>query len=296
MKIYTKAGELAYKVFAFSDSQPHFELQTFEREFNEVTIETAIKSTNDLFLVLLASQVLRNNGYAVVNLDIRYLLGARMDRAISWSQPFTLEVVANLINGGGFNRVRILDAHSEVTTRLIRNSVNILPAFAVAQANEASRNSYKERCRWVIPDKGAVPRVMELWHRVPHATSMIIRASKVRDTSTGALTGFSVDVGKGFLTSGEASCLIIDDICDGGGTFVGLAKELRKAGAKSVNLFVTHGIFSKALPLEGIDKVFTTDSFFNGDSLHEAFESEDESDWNAMMDRLVVIPICMKDL
>ena len=43
------------------------------------------------------------------------------------------------------------------------------------------------------------------------------------------------------------NCLIVDDICDGGGTFIPLAKKLKNAGAKTVTLYVTHGIFSKGL-------------------------------------------------
>jgi len=56
--------------------------------------------------------------------------------------------------------------------------------------------------------------------------------------------------------------MIVDDICDGGATFILLAKELYAAGAKEVNLFVTHGIFSKGLiPLyeAGIKRIFTQD-------------------------------------
>ena len=57
-------------------------------------------------------------------------------------------------------------------------------------------------------------------------------------------------------------CLILDDICDGGGTFTGLSHVLRGTyGARAVDLFVTHGIFSKGLPLDGIRAVHTTDSY-----------------------------------
>jgi phosphoribosylpyrophosphate synthetase len=54
--------------------------------------------------------------------------------------------------------------------------------------------------------------------------------------------------------------LIVDDICDGGKTFELLAKDLYNAGAEEVNLFVTHGLFSKGLiplKLAGIKRIFT---------------------------------------
>jgi ribose-phosphate pyrophosphokinase len=55
--------------------------------------------------------------------------------------------------------------------------------------------------------------------------------------------------------------LIVDDLCDGGGTFTAHASVLLAAGATAVDLYVTHGIFSKGLPLDHIDRVFTTDSY-----------------------------------
>jgi ribose-phosphate pyrophosphokinase len=271
MRIYTKAGDLAFKTFTFPDGQPHFRLETYEREFNEVTVETALKSPCDLFTLLLAAGVLRSNGYASINLDIRYLLGARMDRAIGPLEPFTLDTVARLINGAGFTRVRILDAHSEVTTRLIRNSVNVLPKAVVDQVLTTLGD-----VDVVIPDKGATLRVMEL----AGTRSWVHQCYKTRDPQTGALNSFQVP-GEGLK---GRDLLIIDDICDGGGTFVGLAKLLKKAEAKSVNLFVTHGIFSKGLEaLEGIDKIFTTDSY-------------SQYATGRTFQRTVVIPISMKEM
>lgn len=269
MRIYTKAGDLGFSTFIFPDGQPHFKLETYEREFESVTIEAAIKNPTDLFTVLLAGDVLRTHGYELVNLDIRYLLGARMDRAISSREPFTLEMVARLINGAGFTHVRILDVHSNTAIRLIRNSWNILPWSHVTMV----RDTIGEHVV-ICPDSGAINRVQDL---APNG-NMITYCSKKRDPKTGALSGFHVpDEVKGYHT------LIIDDICDGGGTFVGLAKELRAKGAKSVNLFVTHGIFSKGLPLEGVDKIFSTDSY---------------SPWATGREfkNLVLIPISMKDL
>jgi ribose-phosphate pyrophosphokinase len=173
-----------------------------------------------------------------------------MDRAISWAEPFSLDVVARLINGAGFSQVRILDVHSEVATRLIRNSENLLPFAVVSQVGTSLGNP-----RLVCPDKGARERVEKLAGFSDYES--IAYCKKVRDLATGVLSGFEVT--EWGLVKGQDT-LIVDDICDGGGTFVGLAKELRKAGAKKVNLFVTHGIMSKGWNLEGIDHIYTTDS------------------------------------
>jgi ribose-phosphate pyrophosphokinase len=252
LRIYTKSGDLAFNTFIFPDGQPHFKLETYGHEFSSVSIEAAIKSPTDLFTVLLANQVLREHGYSEVRLDIRYLMGARMDRAIDVLQPFTLELVSRLINSAGFTKIRILDVHSEVATRLIRNSVNVLPRAVVGRVFDTLSNPVI-----ACPDKGAVDRVNALTPGDPK-----VYCQKERDPQTGKLNGFRViDNFEIKPSRGGANVLIVDDICDGGGTFIGLAKELRRAGARSVFLYVTHGIFSKGLPLEGIDQIYTTNSY-----------------------------------
>lgn len=276
MRIYTQAGDLAFSTFSFPDGQPHFKLETYERDFSSVTMEVAIKDPTDLFMVKLANDVLRQHGYGEVNLDVRYLMGARMDRAIDTLQPFTLQTVARIINGAGFTRVRLLDVHSDVATRLIRNSVNVLPFKVFSQVTLSCGSP-----AIVCPDKGAVERVNKLADY--ESAGPIIYCSKNRDSETGKLSGFTVLDYRGMDKAYTDNLLIVDDICDGGGTFVGLAKELRKAGAKKVFLFVTHGIFSKGLPLEGIDKVFTTDSYCPYATGRE-------------FKNTVVLPISMKEL
>ena len=62
--------------------------------------------------------------------------------------------------------------------------------------------------------------------------------------------------------------LIVDDLCDAGGTFIGSAQVLRDAGARSVSLYVTHGLFSKGvgnLLEQGIDRIYTTSSLARTD-------------------------------
>lgn len=57
--------------------------------------------------------------------------------------------------------------------------------------------------------------------------------------------------------------MIIDDICDGGATFIDLARQLSKCDPKSITLFVTHGIFRNGtndLYDAGITRIITTDS------------------------------------
>lgn len=268
MRIYTKAGDLAFSTLRFPDGQPHFRLETYDREFESVTIERRITSPLDLFEIGLIVDVLRQQGYNQINLDVPYLMGARMDRAISSFEPHTLQVVARQINALGLSQVRILDAHSEVALRLIRNSQNVLP-WHVFQQVDATLGFPTVVC----PDKGATERVKQLY------SGYIVYCTKTRNQSDGKLSFFGIENGWEYIKN--QNCLIVDDICDGGATFLGLAEVLRKAGAKSIYLYVTHGIFSKgALDPALIEHTYTTNSFRD---VHE-------------LGRVTTIPISMEKL
>ncbi len=88
-----------------------------------------------------------------------------------------------------------------------------------------------------------------------------VKCEKHRNTSTGQLSGFEAycDDLKG------QPCIIVDDICDGGGTFLGIAEELKKKNAGDLYLVVSHGIFSKGLKdlASTFNAIFTTNSFRN---------------------------------
>jgi ribose-phosphate pyrophosphokinase len=75
---------------------------------------------------------------------------------------------------------------------------------------------------------------------------------------TGQITSMSFDAD----VKGK-SIVIVDDIIDGGATFIGLAAELRARGAKKLTLCVTHGVFSKGHEAiaNTFDAVYTTNSY-----------------------------------
>ena len=79
------------------------------------------------------------------------------------------------------------------------------------------------------------------------------------------------DVATGDITSTEIYCnnlhgknvVIVDDLIDGGRTYIELAKVLKKKNAGRIDLIVTHGIFSKGLATltAMVDHIYTTNSF-----------------------------------
>lgn len=273
MIIYTRNGDLAFKEFTFPDGQPHFTLQT-KNDAGSVTIEAAIRNPNELFQVELAGTVLKQN-YARVHLDIRYLMAARMDRNIDGMQPHTLFVVAGMLRSFRpiFKRIRILDPHSDTAVKIFSEAGvdvrAVLPYEVVSQVLATLGGDTVV----VIPDKGAINRSRLLGKGAAGFAQMF----KERDPQTGHIIGMTLED-----PVANKRCLIVDDICDGGATFVRAAEILKEAGASEVNLYVTHGIFSKKLPLPGIKNIFVTDSYHN---------------WAAVPHcSLICIPISMRNL
>lgn len=87
----------------------------------------------------------------------------------------------------------------------------------------------------------------------------IYNCEKVRNPLTGKFEGFTVpEIDRSIPT------IIIDDICDGGGTFIGIAKELNMP-KELMGLYVTHGIFSRGFDelCSFFGKIITTNSYYD---------------------------------
>lgn len=177
-------------------------------------------------------------------LHIRYLPYGRQDKEVANEATFALRPFAQLLNSMGFDEVTIDDPHSSVALSLIHKSRAIYPVEQVQKIIKLTGADLV-----CYPDKGARTRYSAIYQFDS------IYGEKVRDQLTGQITACDV-VG---LSAGKR-ILVIDDICDGGATFNVLARNLLAAGALSVDLFVTHGLFSKGLaPLfqSGLRRIFT---------------------------------------
>lgn len=278
MIAYTADGPIRFESFTFPDGQPHVKVLDALNKDEQITVELSIQNPDDLFRLSLLADVL-NVSWAQSTLNIRYLMGARMDREIDQFQPITLKIVAQSIRHCGFFKVRVLDPHSE-------DSLTCMGATAVSPKSivQAVLAQYDpDETIILAPDKGAAVRTRELVQPNPHHFKWrVMQALKHRDPQNGKLDGFQIPDA---ADAKGKRVLIVDDICDGGGTFSAEATILKDAGAKSVDLYVTHGIFSKGLPLAGVDHVFTTNSY----------RRETPGDWTAYH-RVTVYPVRMQEL
>ncbi|HAU8263216.1 TPA: ribose-phosphate pyrophosphokinase [Kluyvera intermedia] len=219
----------------------------------------AMRDMNDFMLLAQLTDAVRHvTDIAVSHLELAWLPWARQDRHMVSGDSFALKVFANQLNVLNFDKVFLLDPHSDAAAAAINNSVVIAQEECLMKSETLRQAIRAGKLMLVAPDAGALKKI----HNVAKASGARDYAilTKERDVTTGNLTGFA-------LVSGDVAgkdVLIVDDLCDAGGTFIGSAQVLRDAGARSVSLYVTHGVFSKGvenLLNNGIDAIYTTTSF-----------------------------------
>ena len=223
---------------------------------SDQTVLCRIKCSDDLMkLCLFSDAYKRLTGRMPCRLILPYIPYARQDRVANPGEALSIKVFANIINSLGYKQVIVLDPHSDVSTAVIEN-VRIVPQWNIFS------DCIQEGVDLISPDAGALKKIYKLQQAVAEKGIQVpVRtATKHRDTQTGFISGTTLD--------GEAvnkTCVVVDDICDGGGTFLALANTLKEQYEKCI-LMVTHGIFSKGLDelSQYYDRILATNSF-NGD-------------------------------
>ena len=160
-----------------------------------------------------------------------YLPHARMDRIKNPNtEVFTLKYFCETINDLKFDRVVILDAHSNVGPALLNNCENHDVGeelnFVISDIQ-----CYSENIMLFFPDEGAMKRYSS-YSPLPYAFGI-----KKRDWETGQIQGLNI---QSDIDLKGKDILIVDDICSYGGTFAHSAKALREAGVNKIYLYVTH--------------------------------------------------------
>lgn len=250
---YINKEEIKFDFFTFSGGEPHLKIISDLEKVSEVTISHRIQSFNDIGTLLLAVNALKNMGVKTLHLVLPYFPAARQDRLMTSGEPLSVKVYADIINSQNFDSVQIFDPHSDVTPALLNNCKTIDNHLFI---NKIIKKLSTEIVL-ISPDGGALKKIYKLAAYLKDYP--VVECSKSRDVQTGKLSGFKVYTED---LQGK-DCLIVDDICDGGNTFIGLAEQLKLKNAGKLYLAISHGIFSKGFNhlFSHFDKIFTTDSF-----------------------------------
>lgn len=207
-------------------------------------------------------------GGAKLLLNLPYLPYARQDRVCSPGESHALKVFSTWLNSLKFDDVCVLDPHSYVAEALIDNFSfwSQEEKFKEYLWYRETRGSEGRYDFLIAPDAGAAKKVEKcrLAHEEVFGTSPgILVAHKVRKEGKVVV---ALDV---CGLTGKRVC-VIDDICDGGATFISLAECFNGSHPvepETLDLYVSHGIFSnesniKVLVgqysgIKGYDKIIT---------------------------------------
>lgn len=264
--------EIEFKKFPNGETQMMHEAIILEIMGDAIVkpIEITFKyeDDSDLIKLMFVKKYIDEYTLSDVNLNIQYMMYSRMDRSENDS-PFTLNYVADFINGLQFDNIIVNEPHSDVTSELLDASEDkfITPIIA-EKAMEAI--GFTEEDTIMFPDKGAKNRYEKLI-----VANHIAIGEKTRDFKTGRITGLTLT---GDLDGGGYNALIVDDLSSYGGTFVKSAMALREQGFTWVGLVVTHAenvIFDGEL-FKHVNHVFTTDSILSkqNDWANKKFENQ----------------------
>jgi len=252
--------EINYKISSFPDGQKTIDIlpdpssriggKKLSGMFNPkyiagVVISSRMNSMEDVGLIVCANQALRELGAKTVNLYVPYFLGSRSDRKFAEGGiNFLKSVICPIINSQGFDSVTVVDPHSDVLEACLNNFHKATNVKVV----EFAVNDYltqfpvgKDKIVLVSPDAGALKKVFHVSEEL-HFKNEIVIASKHRDVISGKITRTDVPLNE---THDGKDFFILDDLIDGGRTFIEIAKVIRKEKPEAkIYLVVTHGIFS----------------------------------------------------
>lgn len=266
-------NEIEYESFTFKGGEPHIKINTKDlKEYryesdspDEITITHQINTYNDMGLLSIAVDALKRiNKDVKLYLFLPYFPGARQDRLMVQGEPLTSAVYVKQLDAMGFETITSFDLHSDVVGGMfaVLNTEFIDISnhkFVLKVLQDIYPQQYSVLPIIISPDAGSNKKVGKLTQYLSQFNKLdVVKCDKTRDIKTGKLTGFIAYVDD----LGKRDCIIVDDICDGGGTFLGLVKELKKKNAGNVYLVISHGIFSKGLNelAKEFNGIYLTDS------------------------------------
>jgi ribose-phosphate pyrophosphokinase len=259
-------SDIKYKINKFPDGQQSIDLVKFiDNYIDNIKIETRLNSFLDLEILICATKALRNMTNKSISLYVPYFLGSRSDRKFATGGVnYLKQVICPIINSLEFDSVEVLDPHSYVLEACLNNFVKYsnfkLVKFALVDID--NKDNPQERVCLVSPDAGAYKKIFDVAKEFK--INNIATGTKVRDLKTGQILHTEVPNLPVSTTDEELKYIIIDDICDGGRTFIELAKAIKEQRSNAkIYLIVTHGIFSAGYAQLGeyFQQIFTTNSY-----------------------------------
>lgn len=243
-------SDIPYHIDSYPDGEKHLVIEGHDWNKNKyINVITRIASMDDLFILIQAYNVLYHEDVKICNLLLTYVLGARCDRRFSLGEAIDANIIQNLIvTKVDAKHIYTLDYHSSLNYVSDWRDLKVFP-------KEINPNAYL----LVYPDKGAYDRFESVEGMSPFCVGF-----KVRDDS-----GIRIELDKPhYRDRVDSEIMVVDDLCDAGGTFIVLADILKqKFPNKKKNIFITHAIQKIGIErmAEHYEHVYITNSYKDWD-------------------------------
>jgi ribose-phosphate pyrophosphokinase len=219
----------------FADDEIFVRINENVRGEDVFLIQSTSKPANDnLMELLIAIDALTRASARRITAVIPYFGYARQDRKTDGRTPISAKLVANLISTAGADRVLTMDLHAGQIQGFFDVPTDNLVAMPVIE-NDIRMTHNGEDLMVVSPDVGGVVRARGLANRL--GVDLAIVDKRRPEAGKSEVMNIIGDVD-------GRRCILVDDICDSGGTLCNAAAALKEQGATGVSAYVTHGVLS----------------------------------------------------
>lgn len=218
----------------FSDGEFNFQIGENVRGTDVFIVQPTCPPTdqNIMELLIMMDTFVRASAERVTAV-IPYFGYARSDKKDRPRVPISAKLVANLITVAGAQRILTIDLHAAQIQGFFDIPVDHL--YAAPIVVDYFRTNPIDNLIVVAPDTGGAERARAYAKRLDAGLAL---CDKRRERANVAdVMNIVGDV------SGK-NCLIVDDMCDTGGTICKVAEALHKAGAKEIFACFTHAVLS----------------------------------------------------
>jgi ribose-phosphate pyrophosphokinase len=220
----------------FADMEIFVEIQENVRGEDVFVIQSTSFPANDhLMELLIIMDALRRASARRITAVMPYFGYARQDRKPGPRTPISAKLVANMIERAGADRVMTLDLHAGQIQGFFDLPTDNLFSSPVMVRDIKERFDGSCPITVVSPDVGGVVRARGLAKRIG-APLAIVDKRRERAGESEVMNIIGEVEG--------ASCILVDDIVDSGGTLCNAADALLAHGARDVSAYITHGVLS----------------------------------------------------
>ncbi len=234
-KIATKFGEPLGKVNiqTFSDGEIGVEFKESIRGKSVFLIQSTFAPSDNLMeLLLMIDAAKRASAYKVI-VVMPYYGYARQDRKDRPRVAIGSKLVANMLTAAGADRIITMDLHAPQIQGYFDIPVDHLDSSAIFIPYIESLQL--ENLTFAAPDVGSANRIREV-------ASFFECEMVICDKHRKRANEIASMVVIGDVT--DRDIVLIDDICDTGGTLTKSAGLMMEKGARSVRAFCTHPVLS----------------------------------------------------